>query len=421
VLTCALFVVCTLWTVTAAAPAAAKGNTKLAVQLTTPGNGAVFTVGTTVSLSATASIGDGSIAAVAFYVRDTSLALDSSAPFTAFWTPSKPGKYRLTATVFDNNGASATAGVTVTVHDIASGAPVTAPGGAAPPPNSAPTVQLTTPVDGTTFTVGSAVSLAADASEPDGTITDVAFYAGSTLLTLDSAVPYTASWTPTVAGSYVLTAVARDNLGASATAIVPVNVIEVPLPRAAPTVRLTSPVSSGTVTAGTAVSLSADASEMGGSIADVAFYAGDTLLAVDPNAPYATSWTPALPGTYTLTATARDSLGATATTAVTVRVDAAPSSTLSGPISVAFTPSVDDGAVSYYYVEIFSAPASGDLHTATPVAVQDLGKPGTVNGSDMVDITSTLNTLPSGSYVAVISAVGPGGESLSDPSPALTW
>jgi regulation of enolase protein 1 (concanavalin A-like superfamily) len=86
-----------------------------------------------------------------------------------------------------------------------------------PPSNQSPSVSLTAPANGATYGTPASISMSATASDIDGTIATVGFYAGSTLLGSDSTNPYNFTWSNVAAGSYVLTAVATDNLGASRT------------------------------------------------------------------------------------------------------------------------------------------------------------------------------------------------------------
>src|SRR5262249_51611526 len=55
----------------------------------------------------------------------------------------------------------------------------------------------------------------ATASDADGSVAAVDFYSGTTLLGSDTTSPYSWSWTNVAAGSYSVSAVARDNLGAA--------------------------------------------------------------------------------------------------------------------------------------------------------------------------------------------------------------
>ncbi|MEU8266906.1 glycoside hydrolase family 48 protein [Sphaerisporangium sp. NPDC049002] len=85
------------------------------------------------------------------------------------------------------------------------------------PVNQPPTVSLTSPTAGQTFTAPATVNLAATAADSDGTVSKVDFYNGTTLLGTDTTAPYTYSWTGVAAGSYSLTAKATDNAGAATT------------------------------------------------------------------------------------------------------------------------------------------------------------------------------------------------------------
>jgi hypothetical protein len=78
--------------------------------------------------------------------------------------------------------------------------------------NQPPAVSLTGPANGATFTAPATIGLTATASDSDGTVTSVEFYsAGTTLLGTDTTAPYSFTWNNVPAGTYQLTAVARDN------------------------------------------------------------------------------------------------------------------------------------------------------------------------------------------------------------------
>jgi hypothetical protein len=79
---------------------------------------------------------------------------------------------------------------------------------------ASPSVSLTSPANGATFTAPATVSLAASASDADGRVSKVEFYNGATRLATDTTSPYSYSWTGVGAGSYSLTARATDDLGA---------------------------------------------------------------------------------------------------------------------------------------------------------------------------------------------------------------
>ena len=181
-----------------------------------------------------------------------------------------------------------------------------------------------------------------------------------------------------------------------------------------PAVALTSPASGATFLAPATIPLSATASDPDGSIARVEFYAGSTMVGADSTAPYAVGWTGVPPGTYSVTAVARDNDGGTTVSgARTVGVLSA-----SMPKRAVFAPSSDHATgVARYLVEFFPAGAVPGL--ANPVATVDIGKPPIVNGECQADVSGTLSKLPTGAYVATVVAVGSGGSARSAPSPAF--
>ena len=69
--------------------------------------------------------------------------------------------------------------------------------------NQAPTVGLTAPANGATFTAPASVAMTASASDPEGQLARVEFYNGTTLLGTDTTAPYAWSWTNVAAGTYV--------------------------------------------------------------------------------------------------------------------------------------------------------------------------------------------------------------------------
>jgi hypothetical protein len=98
---------------------------------------------------------------------------------------------------------------------------------AAPQPSASaatlrPQVRITSPANGGyAYASDGTVTINADATDLDGTVTNVQFFAGATMVGASAASPWTAVWSNAAFGSYVLTAVAADNTGAT-TASAPV-------------------------------------------------------------------------------------------------------------------------------------------------------------------------------------------------------
>lgn len=83
--------------------------------------------------------------------------------------------------------------------------------------NQGPQVTLTAPQSGASYPASSNVSMSATASDTDGSIARVEFYAGTTLLNSDTSAPYAYTWANVPAGTYDIRATVYDNTGASAT------------------------------------------------------------------------------------------------------------------------------------------------------------------------------------------------------------
>jgi|RhiMethySRZTD1v2_1073278.scaffolds.fasta_scaffold01501_3 serine protease len=185
--------------------------------------------------------------------------------------------------------------------------------------NSSPSVALTSPSAGQSFTVPAVINVAATAADNDGSVTGVDFYVDGTLIGGDTAAPFAITWDAT-AGSHTFTAVAVDDDGATTTsAPVTVSVQSAPV-NAAPTVSITSPADGSTVVAGATVTVMASAADADG-IARVEFFVGSTLIGTDssPGDGYSAPWRPTTQGVYSVTARAFDTKG-NATTSAPVRV-----------------------------------------------------------------------------------------------------
>jgi beta-glucanase (GH16 family) len=92
--------------------------------------------------------------------------------------------------------------------------------------NAAPSVSITSPTNNSTFLPASTIVINATAADADGTVSQVDFYNGATLLGTDNTAPYSFPWTNVAAGNYVITAKATDNSAAVTTSsAVNINVV----------------------------------------------------------------------------------------------------------------------------------------------------------------------------------------------------
>jgi hypothetical protein len=177
-------------------------NVAPTVALTAPLDGASFTAPATFTLTATAADSDGLVTKVEFFQGASKVGEDSFVPYELTISGLTAGSYSYVARATDNTGsATDSAPVTVSVTTV----------------NTPPTVVLTAPATGTSFTAPATILLSATAADSDGTITKVEFYQGTTKLGESLVAPYEFSWLSVGAGTYSLTARATDNQGASTT------------------------------------------------------------------------------------------------------------------------------------------------------------------------------------------------------------
>lgn len=193
-------------------------------------------------------------------------------------------------------------------------------------PNAVPTVNITTPANGSNFITGSVVNIAANAADTDGSVTQVEFFVNGVSVGVDATAPYSVNWTST-AGTKSLTAVATDDAGATATSsVVTINIAN----NQAPTVSVTAP--SNAVT-GDLVTLNATANDVDGTVSLVEFYVDNVLVGSTAVSPYSFVWTATL-GNHTVKARATDNLGLQTTSSnanITVGNNVPPTVSLTSP------------------------------------------------------------------------------------------
>src|SRR4029077_7104159 len=120
------------------------------------------------------------------------------------------------------------------------------------------------------FTAPAAIALRATASDSDGSVTRVDYFADANPTPIGSSVSgptYPANWGGVAAGTYSVTARATDNGGATKTST-PV-IVTVNPPNTAPSVALTSPSAADPFTAPAAITLKATAADSDGTVSRV--------------------------------------------------------------------------------------------------------------------------------------------------------
>lgn len=77
--------------------------------------------------------------------------------------------------------------------------------------NAQTLVDITSPTAGTSFNEPANITIEANATDEDNTITEVAFYQGTTQIGVDTTAPFSFQWNNVTAGNYVLTAEATND------------------------------------------------------------------------------------------------------------------------------------------------------------------------------------------------------------------
>ena len=273
-------------------------------------------------------------------------------------------------------------------------------------PSVPPTVSIGAPSAGQVFQAPATITVSANAADPDGTVSQVEFFANGTSIGTDSTAPFGIEWTNVAAGNYSLTARARDNLGEqtlSAAVAISVN--------GQPTVSITSPASGTVLQAPGSVTLTATAADGDGAITKVDFYQGTTLVGTGTAAPYSATVSNLAAGSYSFTAVATDDRGGSATSsAIGVRVNAAPTVSITSPAG---------GAV-------FNAPASITVTASAGDADGTIAKVDFYQGATLIGtataapFSATAANLGSGSYSFTAVALDNDGQQTTSAAVSVT-
>ncbi|MEP3390515.1 MAG: DUF4955 domain-containing protein [Reichenbachiella sp.] len=189
------------------------------VEFSSPTSGDIHQSGTALTVEAMASDEDGTVAAVTLFLDDEEISELNTTPFR--WVSLDAldhltsGNYTLRLEATDNDGLITAEEQPLVVNDF-------------------PMITFDTPSTGQNFTIGSDVNVVVNASDTDGQIEEVRLYLNDDVQRKETVFPY--AWgersdlDPDLfdmeAGTYVLKAVAIDDLGSEATVSITVMVEE---------------------------------------------------------------------------------------------------------------------------------------------------------------------------------------------------
>lgn len=258
------------------------------VSLTSPADGAVFTLPAVVTLEATAADPDDAIKKVSFYANDRPLGAVTNSPFTLSWTNPPVGAWALFARAVDQFGKST---LSDPVHITVTNAP--------------PVINILSPANGATLPVGSDVTIQAEVTDSDDAVVRVRIYGDGRLLATLTNAPYAAVWSKPAPGKHTVMVRATDEFGLTSTATAKFTITNAP-----PEVKLVKPAEGDNFPNHANITLEAEATDSDGGVARVSFWANNRCLGVVTRAPYTFTWRDARPGLYSLTALATDLYGA---------------------------------------------------------------------------------------------------------------
>ena len=447
------------------------GNTAPSVTLTEPAGESVY--GTPVSIPVRATAFDtGTVAQVAFYAGTALIGVDTTAPYEVTWTNAAVGNYSVTAVATDNNGATSTSAA-ATVHVLPGAASTPFGGAAVTIPGVVQAENFNDGGEGTSYHDTTAGNTGGAYRQTDVDIVNSGDTGGGYIIgfmtsgewlayrvsaavtesyTLEArvasagqggvfhaevdgvdvtgplTVPNTGGWQTwqtisrpgiqLTVGPHLLRLVV-DRIGSTGY-FGNLNYLRwtTPAINTPPQVALTSPADGSTFTAPAAISLAATASDVDGSVAQVAFYRGTTLIGSDTTSPYSFAWSAALAGDYTITAVATDDRGASSTSSAVVVhvVDPPPSFPFGGtaaPIPGTIeAENFDEGGEGVAYHDLTAGNSGGKYRqTDVDISADALGgyALGYVSGGEWVKYSVAVAA--SGTYTleARVASFGSGG------------
>ncbi|MEM9884318.1 MAG: Ig-like domain-containing protein [Bacteroidota bacterium] len=274
------------------------------VNITNPSNGQTFTAGTNIIVEASASDADGTITGVEFFYNGVSQGIDNIVPYQWSLTSLSVGVHSIQVIATDNQGGTAQQTININV-DAA---------------NSSPTLNIINPTNGQSFAAGASLTVQANASDPDGSITGLEFFYDGISQGIDNVAPYQWLLSNLTQGSHTIQIIATDNSGATTQQTVN---ITVDAANQAPTVNIVAPTNGQVFPVGANVTVQANTNDVDGTVTGVEFFYNGISEGIDNVAPYQRTIFNLAAGTHTIQVVATDDDGATAQQSITITVNVA--------------------------------------------------------------------------------------------------
>ena len=193
-------------------------NTAPTCSISSPQNGATFSLSDNIPVTVSAIDPDGTIAEVKLSIDDMEYQTATSSPYNFTITSGivSSGTHTIKAIAKDNSGASTESSIVIIISDNPSGN------------NVAPTCIITTPQDGTSFTYDENINVSVFAEDSDGTIEKVSLYIDHVGYSEMTAFPYNFTIVSGVMspGAHTIKAIAKDNGGSNGESSVTITIEE---------------------------------------------------------------------------------------------------------------------------------------------------------------------------------------------------
>lgn len=268
--------------------------------ITAPTNEVTFAAPATFEFTAQLGISDGIDNPVDFYVGTNLVGTVADPPYTLTVTNVPEGRYELIVKSLGGHYhlPSYCEPITINVGKFN---------------NSPPSVRMLPPIGeqaGHAFYAPATIRLTTEASDTDGTITQVEFFDGTNSIAVIREPPYSFIWSNVVSyGEYrEITASATDNLGKTISSRVSFPFLRQPIPNA-PFVRLTSPYDGGVYPPKAPMLVEVEILQNDNNVNPVELYFGTNLLARAYGPPWTTTISNLAAGTYTFSAKTTDLRG----------------------------------------------------------------------------------------------------------------
>lgn len=302
------------------------------IEITAPADNSTVIPGSTVTIATSVSDPDGLVTQVEFFLNGGTLGTVTTFPFQFDFTVASPGTLDISATATDDSGLTTNSDLISLISTV----------------GTAPTVTITSPTAGESFTPGFNLDIRADASDSDGLVDDVEFFVNGVSVGTANIFPFSTNFTLPSPGNYILTATVTDNAGNVGFSQAVNFSVVVGNP---PVISISSPSSGNTFIPGAELILNAAANDSDGLIAQVEFFVNDVSVGTTTTAPFQVNFSLPSSGVYFIRSEATDNAGnVTASSSVVVTAGPPDSSTprviLDHPLPIGGGDTVNDVSVA---------------------------------------------------------------------------